>query len=162
MTVRSEFLRGRSAAGMTLRELAAITGISTSNLCRIAHGSMPTAETARLVAEALDRPGILERAIAARTKVCEVCGASFVDGGRNNTARCCRLECQRTRHQRKVRNVESLSLRGRAEVAENRLELYQSAVERFCLECEPEGMCRDRACGLRPVSPLPLAVRRAA
>lgn len=37
-----------------------------------------------------------------------------------------------------------------------RLSTVQAAVDAMCRSCEPEGICRDVACALRPVSPLPL------
>lgn len=35
-----------------------------------------------------------------------------------------------------------------------------AAVEAFCNGCEPEGVCRDAGCALRPVSPLPVRAAR--
>lgn len=48
--------------------------------------------------------------------------------------------------------------RTRRAVAER--DRHMLAVEAFCNGCEPEGVCRDAGCPLRPVSPLPLRAAR--
>ena len=121
------------------------------------HSRVPTVPTAQLLADALDWPKLVTIAVERRTKRCEVCGGSFVDAGRNCIARCCSPECQNTRYARKRRGVEVTSLRGRAEVAENRLERMQHLVAAFCGECtQGDAACRTPDCILRPVSPIPL------
>ncbi|MGH2465415.1 MAG: helix-turn-helix domain-containing protein [Candidatus Limnocylindrales bacterium] len=39
------------------------------------------------------------------------------------------------------------------------LEVVQASVDAMCAGCEPLGVCRTPECALRPVSPLPLALR---
>lgn len=39
---------------------------------------------------------------------------------------------------------------------ERQIETANAAVAAFCASCEPEGKCKEPACELRPVSPLPL------
>lgn len=41
----------------------------------------------------------------------------------------------------------------------DRLALHVAAVERMCVACEPDGICHDASCPLRPVSPLRLVAR---
>ena len=43
----------------------------------------------------------------------------------------------------------------------DRLAAHVSAVERFCVSCEPGGTCHDAKCPLRPVSPLRVRERAA-
>lgn len=47
----------------------------------------------------------------------------------------------------------------RIERSERRLTVVQAAVAGYCGACEPSGVCRAPECELRPVSPLPLALR---
>lgn len=46
----------------------------------------------------------------------------------------------------------------RSRGVESRLAVVQSAVDAMCRDCEPLGVCREAACPLRAVSPLPLAL----
>jgi DNA-binding XRE family transcriptional regulator len=149
--------------GTNAEQVADALGHSRSGTYRIRNGRcVPTIETAAAIAEHLDWPSFLELVKAERTRSCEVCGAPFVDGGRNNTKRSCGIECQRTRHQRIVRGRENIRQSGHLTVARNRLEVYQAAVDDFCRACCPEGVCDRPTCELRPVSPLQLARVRAA
>ena len=159
----AELRRALAARGMSGKALGDAIGMSHSTVYDILRNDrLPTVPTAALIADALDWPAIARIAQRDRTKTCAVCGVTFVDAGRNGTARSCSPECQTTRYQREVRGVITTSLRGRAEVAENRLRRHQAAVAAFCRGCEPEGTCRDARCPLRIVSPLPLARRRVA
>lgn len=47
----------------------------------------------------------------------------------------------------------------RLDRSERRLTVVQAAVGAFCGACEPSGVCRAPECELRPVSPLPLALK---
>lgn len=47
----------------------------------------------------------------------------------------------------------------RSRSLETRLGVIQMAVDAMCAGCEPLGVCRDGDCALRPVSPLPLALK---
>jgi hypothetical protein len=47
----------------------------------------------------------------------------------------------------------------RIERSGRRLTVVQTAVAGYCGACEPSGVCRAPECELRPVSPLPLALR---
>jgi hypothetical protein len=42
---------------------------------------------------------------------------------------------------------------------ERSLGVVQASVDAMCAGCEPLGVCRDGECALRPVSPLPMALR---
>lgn len=158
----AELRRALAARGMSGKALGDAIGMSHSTVYDILRNDrVPTVQTAALMADALGWPNLVNIARRDRTKTCEVCGTSFVDAGRNGVARCCGPTCQGTRYQRRVRgSIVADNLRGRAEVAENRLDLHRRAVAAFCAGCEPESFCRDAECSLRPVSPLPLADRR--
>lgn len=56
-----------------------------------------------------------------------------------------------------IAEFERTSPHSRARRLQNLTDLHVSAVEAFCNGCEPEGMCRDVGCALRPVSPLPMS-----
>lgn len=151
------------ARELTAEQLAEQAGIGKSAVYRAATGtSLPTLDNAQRMAEVLMWAPLVDAVVAARTRTCVVCGASFVDNSRNKRGRTCRTECQRTDYQRRKTGRTQLRAYGRAEVAENRLGLYQGAVDRMCRTCEPEGLCGDSGCPLRTVSPLPLSRRNAA
>lgn len=157
MTPGEALRSAQSARRMTVVALAGRVGMSETQLLRIRrHGSVPMLASAEALAEALDAPEILTATLDARTKRCETCGGSFVDGTRNLNGRYCLPECQSTGFRRRRKALSREHLRGRAEVAENRLGLYQGAVDRFCRECGG-ATCPMASCPLRRVSPLPLA-----
>jgi hypothetical protein len=47
-------------------------------------------------------------------------------------------------------------LRSGLAIADERARLLQDAIGAMCRACEPEGVCRDEDCPLRPFSPLPV------
>ena len=47
--------------------------------------------------------------------------------------------------------------RARIDESARQVATLHAAIDAMCRSCEPEGTCRDEACALRPVSPLPLA-----
>lgn len=59
-----------------------------------------------------------------------------------------------------VREFEATAPHSRARRMQNLVDLHTVAVEAFCNDCEPEGVCRDSDCPLRPVSPLPMSPAR--
>lgn len=142
-----------AARGVGKKGLTRQLGVSGGLLWQWSNGNnLPRMETALRLAEALGEPRLADIVREARTASCEVCGASIINEG-GGPVRFCTEAC------RVVRNVarSGTPTRQRAVVAERRLALYQDAVAAYCAGCEPEGLCRDAECALRPVSPLRLA-----
>lgn len=143
--------------GVGKKGLARQLGTSGGLLWQWAHGNnLPRLETAMRLAEALGEPRLADIVREARTVPCEVCGTPILNEG-GGPVRFCTDACK------VVRNVlrSGTPTRQRAIVAERRLALYQDAVAAMCHGCEPEGLCRDAECALRPVSPLRMARREA-
>lgn len=144
--------------GMTGVALSRLTGIDAPDVSDIRHGHrFPSLDRATRLADALDWPGLSSLMVELRTSVCAICGASFVDPSRDLRQRYCSDSCASTSQDRRRRGSRTeLGI-----VEAHRLRDHQEAVAAYCRGCEPEGLCRDAACPLRPVSPLPLADRRA-
>ena len=133
------------------------TGLSLSNLYKMRQGDrLVTLEVAQQLADALDMPTLSLAVLEMRTKQCEVCHAWFVDRGRSHDARTCSTPCLTARRQRDARRMTAEARERQHLVMKRRMERYTLAVMAFCRACEPEGMCRNRSCELRDVSPLPL------
>ena len=143
--------------GMTWEGLAEASGVSVSALYAMKHGKRtPTIESASLLASALEHDELVAAAILMRTKTCEVCAASYVDNAKTHNSAVCGRQCSSVKRSRQQR-VQYVAERNRtATVQARRIRLYSQAVLAFCRACEPEGICRDQMCGLRPVSPLRL------
>jgi predicted nucleic acid-binding Zn ribbon protein len=151
--------------GALLVETMAARGVGKKGLARqlatsggliwqwSAGNNLPRLETALRLAEALGEPRLADIVREARTVNCEVCGTPILNEG-GTPVRFCTESCREVR--RKLR-VGAEPARVRAVGAERRLALYQDAVATMCRGCEPEGLCRDAECALRPVSPLRMA-----
>jgi len=147
--------------GWTLEKLADEIPMARSAIYRYGKGDrMPTIQTAEAIARILDAPYLAEEVVNWRQKQCIVCGATYVDKGTNHAARFCGVPCNRTYRARMDRAMLTESNAHAAIIAKRRLKKYSLAVVAFCRACEPEGMCRNQACELRKVSPLPLVVRK--
>lgn len=146
-----------AARGVSIRSLAAQLRLSKGLMWQWRAGNnLPRLETALRIAEALGEPRLVSIVREARTVHCETCGTEvLVEGGR--PVRYCSDACK------VIRNAlrSATPSRERAVVAERRLSLYRDAVAAYCAGCEPDGLCRDAGCDLRPVSPLRLALREA-
>jgi ribosomal protein S18 acetylase RimI-like enzyme len=151
--------------------------------------NLPRTDTAQRLAEALNWPKLLVIAREGRRGYCERCGQEFVNEGgapkRFCSGECLavaealrvppagraladaiRAELEHGVPRRKPlaaaldQYVRSDSKRiARVERSERRLSVVQVAVAGYCGACEPSGVCRAPECELRPVSPLPLALR---
>lgn len=134
--------------------LAAAVGTSSTliNNYRLGH-NVPTVEVAQRLAEALDAPALSKLARDARALRCVVCDAVFHAERGSAHRRYCGEECRRVKQKLRM----GVPTRVRAAVAERSLDVYRGAVAAYCAGCEPEGLCRDGGCALRPVSPLPYA-----
>jgi len=141
--------------GATRPDLCRATGACSTLVKRWIEGeSYPDHPTVVLLADALDWPALVEASIAARTGECEACGgpAFTTRGGtppRFCTARCRRRVSDRRKYGRKLTQDRK--------ILRYRLEEHVDAVRAYCDACTgAEHVCRDDACPLRPVSPLPL------
>lgn len=172
-----ELLRALSSRSVTLNELARSIGIGHTALDHYRTGSvLPKTATAQAMAAALDWPRLGEMIMAARTFVCGRPGCSRTyrheDGG---PRRYCTPTCQRLAEQQRIaskrlrqagqtddgrqRAAAIARLRSAAQIADERAVMAEDAIAAMCRDCEPEGLCRQEACPLRPFSPLPLRTR---
>lgn len=130
-----------------------IGGLGSSSVHNWVRGiNLPRLETALRLAEALDEPRLAAIVREARTGACETCGAAFLNEG-GTPKRYCSEACRLVRQAMR----SGTPTRERAVAAERRLALHRDAVAAYCAGCEPEMLCRDAGCALRPVSPLTLA-----
>jgi len=139
--------------GVGSRTVAASVGAARNSVTNWRRGAtLPKVETTRKLAAALDAPVLVNIIRRARTKTCDVCGATFLDetGGWNR--RFCSDACRKIME----KGRKGVPVRKRAAVAERRLKAHREAVERMCRECEPDGRCVTDGCPLREVSPLAL------
>lgn len=151
----AELTKAMKARGVGQKTLGSQLGVASSNVASWRVGNnLPRLETAQRLASGLSAPILVEIVLQARTGVCEVDGRSFTNQG-GGAKRFCSQECRDVGA--KLRSGGGVQ--GRAIVAERRLRDHMVAVEAMCRGCEPEGLCRDMECALRPVSPLPMASR---
>lgn len=133
--------------------LAKQTGCAPSAVAQWRNGhNLPRLETALRLAAALGDDRLAEIVRDARTAPCETCGKPFLNEG-GSPKRYCSTSCLKVAAAMR----SGRPTRERAIVAERRTRRYVAAVDAYCRGCEPEGLCRDVECALRPVSPLPLA-----
>lgn len=143
--------------GVGNKTLGAQVGVAPSAVASWRAGNnLPRLETAIRVATALGNDTLASIVREGREAPCENCRRMFVNEG-GGPKRYCSTACL------KLANVKrsGTPTRERAVVAERRLTMHMAAVDAFCRGCEPEGLCRDSECSLRPVSPLPMAQQQA-
>lgn len=157
----AELARARKARGIGTRQIQDQVGVSRSTLRQYEAGyNLPSLNVATELAEALCCPRLVELIVAARTQRCPVCGGMFVNRG--TPQRYCSDRCHGVAQKKRV----GVSTAHRADVAERNLAEalstigdFRTAVASMCVECEPEGFCRQPECPLRLVSPLPLSAQ---
>lgn len=171
-----ELVKACQARGIPLKELERATGVGHTSLDNYRRGlSLPKLEVARSLATALDAPALARMIVAARTFDCARagCGRTF----RNDTGaprRYCsdscrhiaenvRLAARRARSHGqtgdgRAKEAQVRRLRAGMAIADERGRLLEDAIAAMCAGCEPEGVCRDTACPLRPFSPLPIEI----
>ena len=133
--------------------LAQQTGCAPSAVAAWRNGhNLPRLETALRLSTALGDERLASIVRDARTGACEVCSRPFLNEG-GKPQRYCSPDCLKVAGAMR----SGSRTRERAIVAERRTRRYTAAVDAYCAGCEPEGLCRDVECALRPVSPLPLA-----
>jgi DNA-binding XRE family transcriptional regulator len=139
--LRAELAR----TGMSRNELARRVGVSSTAVgyyCQSRY--LPRPEIGVLMADALCSGELVRMATAGAVIRCAQCGRERFRG--TTRRRYCSDECRRIAHELGVKAPVSG---------------IQAAVDLFCRDCEPEGVCRTHRCQLQPFSPLPLT-RRAA
>lgn len=146
-----ELAEAMRTRGVGRRTLSAATGISQSSILNYRAGTnLPRHETAIALADSLGWPKLEDLSQEARTGRCVVDGRSFLnEGGAPKIY--CSTGCQDVAQKMKgdtPRRVLAVRF-------ERRLAVIQQAVEAFCRSCQPGGYCKDSACELRGVSPLP-------
>lgn len=152
----AELTRALVARRVEQRVIAEAVGIGRSHLSDVRRGyRFPIHETAVALAEVLDWPRLASLSLELRTRACVVCGAPFVDVSHQQTRVYCGHACWSTASKRRERGRRM----DRSVVERHRLAAFQEAVDAFCRQCEPDAVCRDAGCRLRPVSPLPMARR---
>jgi DNA-binding XRE family transcriptional regulator len=156
----AELVKAQKVRGVTNVELARRVGVRPEWISTLRRGEqMPGHQLAVAMAEALTWDGLVPLSLAKRTGTCETCAMPFLSlerGGnpRRFCGRGCKLTAQRRRRIGRTSRTTA--------VQRHRLSKLQAAITAYCRGCEPEGLCRDSECELRPVSPLPLARMRAA
>jgi transcriptional regulator with XRE-family HTH domain len=154
-----ELQKARRLAGIGVHRIEEQLGISRSTLRQYEAGyNLPSLQKGAQLADALGCERLIELLREARTELCANCGGPFVNPG--TPQRYCSPRCFEAAQKKRV----GLSTAHRADVAERSLaaaertlDEFRSAVATMCLECEPEGFCRQSECPLRPVSPLPFS-----
>lgn len=143
-----------AASGLTKREIARRCAIQPETLTDLVYGrTIPLPGTASRLAELLGQDAILTHATRMRSGKCEQCGGRFVSRATNTARRrFCSTNCQTAAHNRRGRERRHAIDR----LTKNRLAMYQETVAAYCSWCEPQGVCRNAACVMRPASPLPL------
>lgn len=170
----AELVKAARARRIPLKELERATGIGHTSLDNYRRGALlPKTEKAYVLAEVLDWPRLRQLIDGARMSVCgnRLCARTFRNEGGSPKRYCCAF-CrsaaanQRLAAVRQTRAARNGKPQTRAAAARLRaaatrdtrlaMRLYQAAIEQMCGACEPGGLCRDEACPLRTVSPLPL------
>lgn len=157
----SEVKRAMTAKGLTQTALARSVGYGATNLHKVIAGErIPAPEIVAAMADVLGRPALVDLAVAVKTTDCAMCGAPFVKHFRKPGTRYCGRPCQRAAAARQSRDSHRRKALSETRMTRQRLDQHQLAVLAFCRRCEPDGVCRDRGCELRPVSPLRLVERK--
>ena len=137
--LRAELAR----TGMSRSELGRRIGVSSTAVGYYCQArDLPRPEIGVLVADALCSGELARMATAGAVIRCAQCGRERFRG--QTRRRYCSDECRRIASELGV----TAPVSG-----------IQAAVDLFCRDCEPEGVCRTHRCQLQPFSPLPLTRR---
>lgn len=152
MNIAAEIRNAMTARNLSTTQLAEKAGLSRSTVDRALQGRRSSHLTYVALAEALSWDSIGNYSRRLHTFICATCGTEAVDLGiGRKERRYCQTRCNWVAIKRR-RRTETAA--GRVFVA-RRLSEHQAAVAAFCQSCEPDGLCRQADCPLRPVSPLP-------
>lgn len=128
---------------MTRGALAAAMGVTPTMVGYWRMGRyLPSPDVADRLADVLIDSRIRVYVMQARTRRCGNCDRTF--DAMQTRAKYCTADCQRAAHTKTGRKFDA----------------RQEAIDAMCRGCEPEGMCRDDACALRPFSPLLVVMKR--
>lgn len=137
-------------------DVAQAVGAATQSVSAWLRGTkLPQMDYSVALAEVLADERLVTHALRMRTRSCGVCGAEFVDLGKQPKKKYCKPGCAKTAHARKVHGRTE----NRYKLDRSALTLHRESVARYCADCEPQGICRTAECPLRAVSPLPLVDR---
>lgn len=125
--------------------------------------TLPMHESAVLVGQFLDAPGLVRLSAELHTRSCAYCGTDFIYGGRQERVKYCSVRCASRGHKPSDVAYSESRRYARAKLNAERVKLYRETVDTFCRECEPEGLCRTPRCPIQVagLSPLPVSVRQA-
>jgi len=170
-----ELQKALDTRGVSQLELARVVGVGHTTLWHYRFGrTLPKVARATEMAVALDWPKLRSLVVTARTRICRRagCGGTFVNDIGSEAKRYCSVDCQQIQASAKqaenrarragqtgshqARRAHVQRLRAAVHHADERTARLVAAVAAMCAACEPEGLCRDAVCPLRPVSPLPL------
>lgn len=140
----ARLVRRMAARGVDRHRLARHLGVTPAMVGFWRTGAyMPSAARAAEIAEFLDDGMLRTLVVNARTAICPNCQRTF---DRTNLKKAyCSAPCQKRAWKAGIKKPDP----------------RQSAIDLMCRECEPEGLCREAGCPLRPFSPL-LLIRAAA
>jgi len=150
----ADLKRAMTIRGVGTMELAKVLGIRAERLSQFRTGvHLPAQDVAVMLADALQWDSLATLALEVRKKDCLICGVTFYDHSLTLNRKFCCKDCHRAEYMRAKRGF----VQERVTITQHRLTKHEEAVRAMCLQCEPEGLCRDRGCPLRAVSPLPVA-----
>jgi hypothetical protein len=144
--------RGRESPAERNR-LAQEVGVTPETVWGYSTGRIiPSMTAVARLADALSWGRLVTLSEELRTKACVVCDQPFLDSTHDLKRVACNEAHKRTHatRQRRGSRAEALTITSRM------LERHRQAVGAFCRACSDSGICPDRSCELRPVSPLPL------
>lgn len=149
----AELKRAIHARGIRHQDLAAQAELSVSAVSSIVNGrTTPRHETAVRLADALDWNSLIAISRKVHEATCQLCEKTFVSAAYNpHITRYCSEECARSANTRNKAADHYETVR----LERSKLRRMQAAINDFCNGCEPEGLCRDNECPIRPHSPLP-------
>lgn len=169
-----ELVKACRARSVPLKELERAAGVGHTCLDNYRRGLiLPRTETAYVLAAALDWPQLRVLVDRFRTATCgrSGCERRFRNDG-GSRKRYCSYECQQIARARRQasqrarragqtgdgrsRAAQIARLHSAVKIADEKVAVLSSAIGAMCLECEPEAICRQAECPLRPFSPLPL------
>lgn len=145
----AELSRAMRARDVTVGGLATAVGMSEGQLGLLRRGrSYPRLATALALSDALDWVPLGRLAREEHVFTCAACGQPGTNESVGRPRMYCDDVCAALGRKKGI-NIPDVGPDTR------RLRVFSAAVAAMCRGCEPEGLCRDNDCSLRPVSPLP-------
>lgn len=149
----SELKKSLDRNGMTAAQLASELSLSYHRVRHWVNGrSIPSYQTIALIANHLGDDELSRAGMSASHRVCANCGQEYTAQSTQGRSYLCSPRCKQENERVRSKSGRSSVVRAEYEAPKE----YRLAVEKFCKECEPGGMCHNGSCALRPISPLPL------